>query len=36
LRKVVFPGGQRWNKEDSRLYADMRAILEEAARKDRG
>jgi hypothetical protein len=36
LRKVVFPGGQRWSKEDSRLYADMRAILEEAARKDRG
>ena len=34
LRKAVFPGGQRWSKEDIGLYGEMRAILEEAARKD--
>lgn len=32
LRRVVFPGGQRWSKEDMGLYADMRAILEEAGK----
>ncbi|KAK3905920.1 hypothetical protein C8A05DRAFT_41199 [Staphylotrichum tortipilum] len=33
LRKAVFPGGGRWKREDSGLYAHMRKILEEA-RKD--
>ena len=30
LRKVVFPNGRRWEREDSALYARMRGILEEA------
>ena len=33
LRKAVFPGGGRWKREDSGLYAHMKGILEEA-RKD--
>ena len=33
LRKAVFPGGRRWKREDSGLYAQMRDTLEEA-RKD--
>ncbi|KAK4243176.1 hypothetical protein C7999DRAFT_44951 [Corynascus novoguineensis] len=33
LRKVVFPNGRRWEREDSGLYTRMRKILEEA-RKD--
>ncbi|KAK4131096.1 hypothetical protein BT67DRAFT_389147 [Trichocladium antarcticum] len=32
LRKVVFPGGGRWKREDSGLYARMREILEEAGK----
>ncbi|KAK4132071.1 hypothetical protein BT67DRAFT_451324 [Trichocladium antarcticum] len=30
LRKVVFPNGRRWEREDSTLYARMRGILKEA------
>jgi hypothetical protein len=30
LRKVVFPAGERWKREDSGLYTRMRGILEEA------
>ncbi len=30
LRKVVFPNGRRWEREDSGLYTRMRGILEEA------
>ncbi|KAL2259661.1 hypothetical protein VTK26DRAFT_6555 [Humicola hyalothermophila] len=30
LRKVVFPGGGRWRREDSGLYTRMREILDEA------
>ncbi|KAK3312493.1 hypothetical protein B0H66DRAFT_608756 [Apodospora peruviana] len=33
LRKVVFPNGGRWEREDIGLYARMREIIEEA-RKD--
>ncbi|KAK0621805.1 serine/threonine-protein kinase Sgk2 [Bombardia bombarda] len=33
LRKVVFPNGGRWEKEDTGLYARMREIIGEA-RKD--
>jgi len=33
LRKVVFPSGRRWEREDSGLYSRMRGLLEEA-RKD--
>lgn len=33
LRRVVFPNGRRWEREDSGLYTRMREILEEA-RKD--
>ncbi|KAB5513466.1 hypothetical protein GE09DRAFT_1013846 [Coniochaeta sp. 2T2.1] len=33
LRKVVFPNGRRWEREDSGLYSRMRGILEET-RKD--
>jgi hypothetical protein len=32
LRKVVFPGGGRWKREDSGLYMQMREILVEAGR----
>lgn len=32
LRKAVFPNGRRWEKEDGRLYARMRAILGEACK----
>ncbi|KAH6628305.1 hypothetical protein F5144DRAFT_303988 [Chaetomium tenue] len=32
LRKVVFPNGRRWEREDPGLYVRMRAILEEARR----
>ncbi|KAL2259061.1 hypothetical protein VTK26DRAFT_7399 [Humicola hyalothermophila] len=32
LRKVVFPGGGRWKREDSRLYMQMRKILEEVGK----
>ncbi|KAH7016041.1 uncharacterized protein B0I36DRAFT_425519 [Microdochium trichocladiopsis] len=30
LRKVVFPNGGRWEREDTGLYARMREILQEA------
>lgn len=30
LRKVVFPSGRRWEKEDEELYLQMRDILREA------
>ncbi|KAI9772444.1 MAG: hypothetical protein M1840_000647 [Geoglossum simile] len=30
LRKVVFPDGGRWKREDQELYSQMRAILEKA------
>lgn len=33
LRKAVFPGGGRWEKEDRELYSRMRDILRES-RKD--
>ncbi|KAK3902003.1 hypothetical protein C8A05DRAFT_34323, partial [Staphylotrichum tortipilum] len=32
LRKAVFPGGGRWKREDSGLYARMRGILEDAGK----
>jgi hypothetical protein len=30
LRRVVFPGGSRWDREDRKLYSRMRAVLEKA------
>jgi hypothetical protein len=33
LRKVVFPSGGRWEKDDIRLYSRMKEVLREA-RKD--
>ena len=30
LRRVVFPSGSRWDREDRELYSRMRAILEKA------
>jgi hypothetical protein len=30
LRKVVFPMGKPWEKEDQKLYSQMREILLEA------
>ncbi|KKK17119.1 hypothetical protein ARAM_006192 [Aspergillus rambellii] len=30
LRKVVFPGGGRWEKEDRKLYARMKQVLQTA------
>jgi hypothetical protein len=33
LRKVVFPNGRRWQREDEGLYSRMREIIGEA-RKD--
>ncbi|KAI8634829.1 serine/threonine-protein kinase Sgk2 [Xylariaceae sp. FL1651] len=33
LRKVVFPNGRRWEKEDEKLYSRMKDVLREA-RKD--
>ena len=30
LRKVVFPGGKRWLKEDRQLYSRMTSVLEQA------
>ncbi len=35
LRKVVFPNGRRWEKEDSGLYVQMREMLEEACKDPR-
>lgn len=35
LRKVVFPNGRRWEREDSGLYTRMRGILEEASKDPR-
>ncbi|OAA64472.1 Protein kinase-like domain protein [Niveomyces insectorum RCEF 264] len=32
LRKVVFPNGGRWEREDTGLYARMREVLREAQR----
>ena len=32
LRKVVFPNGRRWEREDSQLYSSMKNILREAQR----
>ncbi|KJK78325.1 hypothetical protein H634G_06498 [Metarhizium anisopliae BRIP 53293] len=32
LRKVVFPNGRRWEREDSQLYSSMQNILREAQR----
>jgi hypothetical protein len=32
LRRVVFPGGKRWKREDPALYGSMKAILREAQR----
>ncbi|KAH8647632.1 hypothetical protein BGZ61DRAFT_376575, partial [Ilyonectria robusta] len=32
LRKVVFPNGGRWEREDKGLYARMKEILREARR----
>lgn len=31
LRKVVFPGGMRWLKEDRGLYSRMKSILQQAS-----
>jgi hypothetical protein len=33
LRKIVFPNGRRWEREDSGLYIRMRGILEEARKR---
>lgn len=33
LRKVVFPNGRRWEREDNGLYTRIRGVLEDA-RKD--
>ena len=30
LRKVVFPGGKRWLREDRQLYSYMKSVLEQA------
>ena len=35
LRKVVFPDGKRWLTEDTKLYSQMKAVLEKA-REDLG
>ncbi|KAM0431370.1 hypothetical protein ACHAPT_005347 [Fusarium lateritium] len=35
LRKAVFPNGRRWMTEDSRLYSQMREILQEARKDER-
>jgi hypothetical protein len=32
LRKVVFPGGRRWLKEDRELYSRMKSVLEKERR----
>jgi hypothetical protein len=32
LRKAVFPGGGRWKRKDSGLYAHIRGILEDAGK----
>ncbi|KAM7191172.1 hypothetical protein V8F33_009043 [Rhypophila sp. PSN 637] len=33
LRKVIFPNGRRWEREDGGLYTQMREILEEARKR---
>lgn len=33
LRKVVFPQGKRWSREDKKLHSQMKTVLDEA-RKD--
>jgi hypothetical protein len=32
LRKVVFPSGGRWEKDDIRLYSRMKEVIREACK----